>query len=117
MNTNSVICTHTNVLLLLSAIYIAEGGSNARVPYGILSVPVENITEARQVCKNTIENNITRWHNAGQTNICYIDFLADRYCPPKADKQGNINWKKNVHELYKRSDEEWRRARNFSVHE
>ena len=92
-------CTHTNVLSLLAAIFIAEGGDNAKVPYGILSVPVKDKQEARQVCINTIRNNIKRWHNKG-TNGCYIDFLGDKYCPPSVDPQGNKNWKRNVKALY-----------------
>jgi len=32
---------------------------------------------------------------------CFLDYLADKYCPPSVDKQGNINWKKNIHKLVK----------------
>lgn len=80
---------------LADAIYIAEGGSKAKVAYGILSVKVRNAAEARRVCLNTIRNNRKRWLKAGAKGN-YIDFLADRFCPPSVDRQGNINWKKNV---------------------
>jgi hypothetical protein len=80
------------------AIYRVEGGSKARVPYGILSVKVSGEVEARRVCKNTIRNNHIRWKAAGHKE-CYLDFLADKYCPPSVDKQGNINWKKNIHKI------------------
>lgn len=80
---------------LADAIYRAEGGARARVPYGILSVPVRDAAEARRVCLNTIRNNHRRWIAAGARGE-FIDFLADRYCPPSADPAGNRNWKRNV---------------------
>lgn len=80
---------------IADAIYKAEGGTKARVPYGILSVKVKDAAEARRVCLNTIRNNRVRWIKAGRPGE-YIDFLADRYCPPSVDPIGNKNWKKNV---------------------
>ena len=91
-----------NVERLCNAIYRAEGGSKARVPYGILSVKVKNEADARRICINTIRNNITRWEKAGKPGD-YIDFLANRYCPPSADPIGNLNWKKNVTAIYNQS--------------
>jgi hypothetical protein len=35
---------------LANAVYLAEGGAKARVPYGILSVSVHSASEARAVC-------------------------------------------------------------------
>jgi hypothetical protein len=80
---------------IADAIYKAEGGAKAKVAYGILSVRVKNEAEARQVCLRTIRNNRARWIKAGRPGE-YINFLADRYCPPSVDKIGNINWKHNV---------------------
>ncbi len=83
---------------LADAIYKAEGGAKAKVPYGILSVKVENVNDARRICLNTIRNNRIRFAN--QTKFTdYIEFLASRYCPVGAsnDPQGlNKNWVKNV---------------------
>jgi hypothetical protein len=85
---------------IADAIYRIEGGSKARVPYGILSVPVKDEADARRICLNTIRNNRERWRKAGQPGD-YLDFLADRYCPPSVDKQGNLNWKKNIRKILK----------------
>ena len=101
-----------NVERLCNAIYRAEGGSKARVPYGILSVKVKNEADARRICINTIRNNITRWEKAGKPGD-YIDFLANRYCPPSADPIGNRNWKKNVKAIYNTEISDVRRARSL----
>lgn len=86
---------------LADAIYSAEG---AKVPYGILSVPVKNEAEARRVCLNTINNNLARWQWARQNGDQrdFIDFLGDRYCPVGAENDNGTNrfWKKNVKEIY-----------------
>jgi len=83
---------------VVNAIYLAEGGKSAKVPYGILSVKVANESEARQVCLNTVRNNWRRWEDAGKPGE-YLQFLRDRYAPigAKNDPKGlNKNWLKNV---------------------
>ena len=83
---------------IADAIYKAEGGSKAKIAYGILSVKVKDAQEARQVCINTIRNNRVRFANQNKFTD-YIEFLASRYCPVGADndKSGlNKNWVKNV---------------------
>jgi hypothetical protein len=85
---------------IASAIYRLEGGTKAKSPYGILSVKVRSTEHARQVCLTTIRNNRARWIKAGAKGD-YLDFLADRYCPPSVDAVGNRNWKKNIHKLLK----------------
>jgi hypothetical protein len=85
----------TNILAIVAAIYIIEGGDNTRYPYGIKSVPVRDKAEARQVCENTVRNNLVCWERAGRPGE-YLDFLADRYCPPSVDPVGNRNWKRNI---------------------
>lgn len=85
---------------IADAIWRVEGGAKARVPYGILSVPVRDAAEARRVCLNTIRNNHRRWTEAGHPGD-YIDFLADRYCPPSVDPAGNRNWKRNLRQILK----------------
>jgi len=81
-----------SALLLVMAIWIAEGGDKTRHPYGILSVQTN---DPRRVCLNTVCNNWERWDGTG----CYIDFLGDRYCPPTSDPVGNARWKRNVKAL------------------
>ena len=85
---------------IADAIYRVEGGAKAKVPYGILSIPVKNEAHARRICLNTIRNNHKRWIAAGKPGD-YLDFLADRYCPPSADPVGNRNWKRNIKQLTK----------------
>lgn len=84
---------------LASAIYRAEGGDKARVPYGVLSVRVSGKEEARQVCERSIVNNYARWQKAGKPSD-FIGFMADRWCPASADPRGNVNWKNNVRKIY-----------------
>lgn len=83
---------------IVDSIYLAEGGSKAKVPYGILSVKVSSKEEARRVCYNTVRNNWKRWEKAGRPGT-YLEFLAKRYAPigAKNDPWGyNKNWLKNV---------------------
>ena len=79
---------------IADAIYVAEGGPKARVPYGILSLKVRDKEHARQICLNTIQNNHRRWISSGKKES-FLDFLANRYCPPN-DSVANKNWKRNV---------------------
>ena len=67
--------------------------------YGIKSVPWKDYAEARRICINTCKNTYKRWIKAGKPGD-YLDFLADRYCPVSVDRQGNVNWKKNIRLLY-----------------
>jgi hypothetical protein len=85
---------------IVQAIYRVEGGSKARVPYGILSVRVSSKDGARKICTNTVQNNHDRWLKAGKPGE-YLDFLADRYCPKSEDPMGNRNWKKNIRKFLK----------------
>jgi hypothetical protein len=85
----------SDVQTLVRAVYRLEGGGAARVPYGILSVKVSGPDEARAVCTRTIVNTHARWIRAGRPGN-FLDFLADRYCPPSVDPVGNRNWKHNI---------------------
>lgn len=82
---------------ICDAIYRIEGGIKTAYPYGIRSIKTKN---PRKVCLNTVLNQYSRWDKKG----CYFDSLADRYCPPSADKQGNINWKKNIKKVLNHHD-------------
>ena len=90
---------------LADAIYLAEGAENARKPFGILSVPCHGYGECRQICINTIRNNIRRYADYGYADYpTYLDFLANRYAPIGAGNDPtnlNINWLKNVRSLVK----------------
>lgn len=80
---------------IVDAIYIAEGGQKAKIPYGILSVQTK---DPRQICLNTVRNHRRR-HSAHQCGLDFITCLGNRYCPPQADPQGNKNWIRNVKKL------------------
>ncbi len=68
-------------------------------PYGIKSINTHgNPAIAREICITTVKNNFIRWQKSGSPGD-YLDFLADRYCPPSVDKIGNRNWKINIHKL------------------
>ena len=95
--------TETEANRIADAIYLAEGGGKARVPYGILSLKVRDKAHARRICLNTIRNNYRRWQST-RTNECFLDFLAGRYCPP-IDSEGNKNWKRNVRSILNNSSD------------
>ena len=80
---------------LADAIYIAEGGTNTSHPYGIMAK--YKTTTPRQACINTCRH---AWADFKGKEKDYLNFLADRYCPPRSDPKGNANWKKNVPKFY-----------------
>jgi hypothetical protein len=86
---------------IVSAIYWVEGGPKASSPYGVLAVPCATKKECKRVCLNTVKNTRQRWHEAGRPGD-FLDFLADRYCPPSVDKNGNLRWKKNIRAIIKK---------------
>ena len=86
---------------IADAIYRAEGGARAKVPYGILSVRVNGEAEARRVCITTIRNNHLRWEQSGKPGE-FVDYLGNVYCPASADPSGNRNWRRNVKALLQR---------------
>lgn len=78
---------------IVNAIFLAEGGTKTKYPYGIQSVKTAN---PRKVCETTVRNTFIRWQQSGQTNG-FIEYLGGRYCPVSGDKTGlNKNWVKNV---------------------
>lgn len=80
---------------MVDILYICEGGAKARVPYGILSVPVKSAAEARAVCKRTVVNTYKRWELSGKPGEFHV-FLCLRYCPPQSDPIGHSNLVRNV---------------------
>lgn len=83
-----------NFSALADALYHAEGGAKARVPYGILSVRVRDHAEARRACLRTVERAWRDWRQTPDGE--FVDYLCDRYCPRSDDPQGNKNLKRNV---------------------
>ncbi len=79
-----------DIQTISGAIYRLEGGSKTLYPYGIRSINTGgNKEKAKQICIKTITNNYSRWQKTDK-KLSYLDFLANRYCPPTADKQGNF---------------------------
>lgn len=83
---------------MADAIYIAEGGSKTKWPYGVKSVKVKDTAEARKVTINSVNNNWQRWEKAGKPGA-FIPFMAARWCPVATDPTGNKNWTANVTKL------------------
>ncbi len=88
---------------LADSIYLAEGGSNTKHPYGILAK--YKTTTPRQACINTIKSGLKRYSTyTGKDD--YIVFLSKTYCPigAKNDPTGlNKNWVKNVKFYYNKA--------------
>jgi hypothetical protein len=81
---------------IADAIYLAEGGKKAKVPFGILSVKCNGYAECRQVCLNTIRNNRKRYAAYGYKQYkTFLEFLWHRYCPPEIYPKNKF-WLRNV---------------------
>ena len=93
---------------IADAIYLAEGGEKAKVPFGILSVECEGYDACRRVCLNTIRNNRKRYVDYGYKDYdTYLEFLASRYAPLNADNDPqrlNKHWLKNVSYFLEKGD-------------
>jgi hypothetical protein len=87
-----------NVDRMVKAIYKAEGGSRAKKPYGVLSVPCSTKEACERVCRNSVRNNISRWKKAGSHGD-FISFMQRRYAP-LSDSPLNANWSRNVGKFY-----------------
>jgi len=95
--------------LILLAIRKAENGRPGR-EFGILNPDcLEQIAKRPQSSLDiqagwaaaTVINNRRRWLDASRPGD-FIEFLAERYCPPSIDSEGNENWKRNVRYFYAR---------------
>lgn len=100
---NGTVQTAWNDSQIVNAIYLAEGGKNAKYPYGIKSISCKSQETCRKICQNTVSNNRKRYSRLqGRGNQTYIEFLGSRYCPVKgvslsnAERLLNKNWVKNV---------------------
>lgn len=83
---------------MADAIYIAEGGSKTKWPYGVKSIKARNAAHARQITINSVNNNWRRWEAAKQSEP-FVKFMARRWVPESADPRGHANWVKNVNSL------------------
>lgn len=85
---------------IVNAIYLAEGGKNAKKPFGILTVKCNSYEDCRRICLRTVRNNRLRYIRDVRPNgEDYLSYLSRKYAPIGAgnDKTGlNRNWLKNV---------------------
>lgn len=85
---------------IVNAIYKAEGGENAKFPYGIRSVRCISTEDCRNVCLRTVKNNrIRHSKDVRRKTEAYLVYLSRVYAPIKAsnDPKGlNRNWLRNV---------------------
>lgn len=80
---------------ICSAIYIIEGGEKTNYLYGIKSVNCDGKEDCKNVCFNTVDNNIKRYNEYGHKKFgSYLEFLQSRYCP-LSDK-GCEHWLPNL---------------------
>jgi hypothetical protein len=81
---------------IVEAIYKAEGGKKASVPYGIMykGCNWNNESFCRKIAVNTVNNTRKRWIKAGQPKP-FLEYLRDRYAP-LSDHHLNEFWLRNV---------------------
>jgi len=91
-----------NDLLLLCAVRLQENG-RAGCEFGVthLTAWETNLDIQAGWSAATIMAHHKRFGSPEVTTE-FIHSLADRYCPAEVDRQGNINWKRNVPQLYKK---------------
>lgn len=85
------ICAAPDMERLLDAVWKAEGGEKARVPYGITTVRVKSPNHARQIARRTLTRALSE-----RPDLPWIEATARVYCPQEADAVGHVRWKKNV---------------------
>ena len=85
---------------LADAIKLAENSET--FPYGVKSVKCSGEAECRQVCINSIKNNLRRYE-ASDKSTDFITFMGKRWCPPKEHRL-NKNWVKNVKYYYHKQE-------------
>jgi len=86
-------CVGDDFVLLL-AIRLSENGAEGK-EFGILNPKANNLDKQAGWAAATIMKHHKRFGSSAVTQE-FINSLADRYCPPTADPQGNKNWKINV---------------------
>lgn len=85
------------------AIRRAEGNRN----YGVLSIPCKTEAKCRQICVNSIKNNLKRYEKS-EKSTDFVGFMAKRWAPTNMGKNSNDpkglnrNWAKNVRSIYAR---------------
>lgn len=90
-----------NVSILADSIRLAEGNKN----YGVLSIPCKTEQKCRQICINSIKNNLKRYETSPK-DVDFITFMGKRWAPvgmglgSNDPKNLNANWVKNTSFFY-----------------
>jgi len=84
---------------LLDAVWKAEGGKKARVPYGITTVRVNSPSHGRAIARRTLARALRE-----RPDLPWIEATARAYCPAEADLKGHKAWKKNVWFFYNKNE-------------
>lgn len=89
-----------NDFLLLVAIRISENGRQG-CEFGVKHPKAweTNLDTQAGWAAATVKNHCSRTE-ADEINHEFIIDLADRYCPPEVDSEGNLNWARNVEYWY-----------------
>ena len=95
----ATLCYVLNTEQLADAIFKIEGGKATKWPYGIKCHRHTPLV-ARRMCIRTVDHSYVEWSKLGKPGD-FLDFLADRYCPPSCDPVGNKNWKRNIRKVLK----------------
>jgi hypothetical protein len=84
---------------LARAIWAAEGGNKAKVPYGLLAWPSckDEPGWCHYLVLEVLHVHHTRWVKAGSKGS-FVEYLSQRYCPIGADNDNGTNkfWLKNI---------------------
>ena len=81
---------------IVEAIYKAEGGKKASVPYGVMykGCSWDDVAFCHKIAVNTVNNTRKRWIRANKPKP-FLEYLRDRYAP-LSDHHLNSHWLKNV---------------------
>jgi hypothetical protein len=90
-----------SISTLADAIRLSEGNKN----YGVLSIPCKTEAKCRQICINSIKNNLKRYETSSK-EVDFITFMGKRWAPvgmgrnSNDPKNLNANWVRNTSSLY-----------------
>ena len=94
---------YNKALALVDAIYQAEGGPKAKVPYGLIYSGWCKAEPGwcKYYASEIVSIKYAQWERRGKPGE-FIDYLGDSYCPESAHPL-NKHWKKNVKKFYQRA--------------
>lgn len=97
-----------NLPKLVQAIYIAEGGAKACVPYGMLKYKGMTKEQLTPKCLSCVTKYHNQWKAEGSRGH-FFDYLGSKYAPTSGKgvtayaAKMNKNWSVNVKKIYART--------------